>query len=199
MQMNRTRVRRDRFELRGWVYSFHELRDQGRLAALLPETDEPRAVTLYSGQTFEYRKGDAAIIFPQIGWPLPGETRASQQAVPASEAAAVAVDRAEAAIEKLREAARQPLAPVSSVNDLALSPRLRALFLPDEMADLKAGVARLTAALRLEFDEVNHLILTPGAGNRILESGKTAEQRHTELSEMLTELAELGAQVEQGR
>lgn len=194
--MDRTRVRRDRFELRGWVYSFHELRDQGRLAALLPETDEPRKVTLYSGQTFEYRKGDAAIIFPQIGWPLPG-AEAEGRPVPASlETALTATEAAKDAVARFQEAAASPAPPLSSVESAAPSRALRALMLPDER--VSDAVNRLTPALRLEFDEVNNLVLIPGGGARILESGKTAEVRHRELAALLDELAALGALVERG-
>ena len=56
MTMGRTRVRHDRFTLRGWDYAFHELRDQGKMAALVPETDEPRTLKLFSGQEVEIRK-----------------------------------------------------------------------------------------------------------------------------------------------
>lgn len=104
-----------------------------------------------------------------------------------------ALTRAEGALANLREAAGKP-SPPSSVDDLTLSPRLRALLRPGE--PLRAEINRLSAALRLEFDEVNNLTLTPGGSSRILDSGKTAGMRHSELSELLNELAELGAQME---
>lgn len=75
-----------------------------------------------------------------------------------------------------------------------LSPALRELVRTDE--PLHAEISRLSASLRLEFDEVNNLTLTPGGAARVLDSGKTADQRHQELSELLIELAELGAQME---
>jgi hypothetical protein len=82
MQMSRTRVRRDRFDLRGWTYPFNELRDGATFARLEADTDETQEWTLRSGQVVEVRPGDIAIIAPQIGMPIPGRKRAT---TPASE------------------------------------------------------------------------------------------------------------------
>lgn len=80
MQMSRTRVRRDRFELRGWTYPFHDLRDGATFARLEADTDETQEWTLRSGQVVEIRPGDIAIIAPQIGMPIPGRKRATTPA-----------------------------------------------------------------------------------------------------------------------
>lgn len=76
MQMDRTRVRRDRFELRGWTYPFDELRDGATFARLEANTDDTQEWTLRSGQVVEVRPGDIALIAPQIGMPIPGKRRA---------------------------------------------------------------------------------------------------------------------------
>ena len=76
MEMSRTRVRRDRFDLRGWTYPFHELRDGATFARLEANTDDTQEWTLRSGQVVEVRPGDIAIIAPQIGMPVPGKRRA---------------------------------------------------------------------------------------------------------------------------
>ena len=76
MQMSRTRVRRDRFELRGWTYPFNELRDGATFARLETNTDETQEWTLRSGQVVEIRPGDIETISPQIGMPVPGKRRA---------------------------------------------------------------------------------------------------------------------------
>lgn len=76
MQMDRTRVRRDRFDLRGWTYPFHELRDGATFARLEANTDDTQEWTLRSGQVVEVRPGDIALIAPQIGMPVPGKRRA---------------------------------------------------------------------------------------------------------------------------
>jgi hypothetical protein len=76
MQMDRTRVRRDRFDLRGWTYPFHELRDGATFARLEANTDDTQDWTLRSGQVVEVRPGDIALIAPQIGMPVPGKRRA---------------------------------------------------------------------------------------------------------------------------
>jgi hypothetical protein len=76
MQMDRTRVRRDRFDLRGWTYPFNELRDGATFARLEANTDDTQEWTLRSGQVVEVRPGDIALIAPQIGMPIPGKRRA---------------------------------------------------------------------------------------------------------------------------
>lgn len=76
MEMSRTRVRRDRFDLRGWTYPFHELRDGATFARLEANTDDTQEWTLRSGQVVEVRPGDIALIAPQIGMPVPGKRRA---------------------------------------------------------------------------------------------------------------------------
>lgn len=76
MEMSRTRVRRDRFDLRGWTYPFNELRDGATFARLEANTDDTQEWTLRSGQIVEVRPGDIAIIAPQIGMPVPGKRRA---------------------------------------------------------------------------------------------------------------------------
>lgn len=80
MQMSRTRVRRDRFDLRGWTYPFSELRDGATFARLEADTDETQEWTLRSGHVVEVRPGDIAIIAPQIGMPIPGRKRAAAPA-----------------------------------------------------------------------------------------------------------------------
>jgi hypothetical protein len=83
MQMDRTRVRRDRFELRGWTYPFHELRDGATFARLEANTDDTQEWTLRSGQVVEVRPGDIALIAPQVGMPIPGKRRAEAMQPPA--------------------------------------------------------------------------------------------------------------------
>jgi hypothetical protein len=82
MQMDRTRVRRDRFELRGWTYPFHELRDGATFARLEANTDDTQEWTLRSGQVVEVRPGDIALIAPQVGMPIPGKRRAEAMQPP---------------------------------------------------------------------------------------------------------------------
>jgi hypothetical protein len=82
--MSRTRVRRDRFDLRGWTYPFHELRDGATFARLEANTDDTQEWTLRSGQVVEVRPGDIALIAPQIGMPIPGKRRAEAMAPPAA-------------------------------------------------------------------------------------------------------------------
>jgi hypothetical protein len=74
--MSRTRVRRDRFELRGWTYPFNELRDGATFARLEADTDDTQEWTLRSGHVVDVRPGDIAIIAPQVGMPIPGRKRA---------------------------------------------------------------------------------------------------------------------------
>lgn len=81
MQMNRTRVRRDRFDLRGWTYPFSPVRDGAAFARLETDTDETQIWTLRSGQDVEIRPGDIELIAPQIGMPVPAKRRARQQEV----------------------------------------------------------------------------------------------------------------------
>lgn len=84
MQMNRTRVRRDRFALRGWTYPFHELRDGATFARLETDTDEAQQWELRSGQVVEILPGDVETIAPQVGMPVPGKRRAQiSEALPA--------------------------------------------------------------------------------------------------------------------
>jgi hypothetical protein len=197
MQMNRTRERTDRFVLRGWTIPFHELADQGRMAALVADTDEIQWLRLKAWkEPIEIRPGDLEIIFPQIGWPMPGKRRAAAEA-PASATLASALAATEAATEavgRLKAAADAPPLPVSTVENGTPSRALQALIMPNEK--IKDAITRLTPALGLEFDEVNNLVQIPGGGGRVLESGKTAEARHRELTALLDELAALGAQAE---
>lgn len=76
MQMNRTRVRRDRFDLRGWTYPFSAVRDGAAFARLETDTEDTQIWTLRSGQDVEIRPGDVELIAPQIGMPVPGKRRA---------------------------------------------------------------------------------------------------------------------------
>jgi hypothetical protein len=85
MQMDRTRVRRDRFDLRGWTYPFNELRDGATFARLEANTDDTQEWTLRSGQVVEVRPGDIALIAPQVGMPIPGKRRAEAMQPPAPE------------------------------------------------------------------------------------------------------------------
>lgn len=149
----------------------------------------------YVAQHRAERSGNRAMLRRHedaIAWLI--EPGAAIEQAPAAPLAAGAVARAEEALERLQDAASRSPAPVSSVDTLTLSPRLRALLRAGE--PLSTEINRLSAALRLEFDEVNNLTLTPGGASRILDSGKTAGLRHHELSELLNELAELGAQME---
>lgn len=75
MQMNRTRIRRDRFDLRGWTYPFNEVRDGATFARLETDTDETQQWELRTGQVVEIRPGDIEAIAPQIGMPIPGKRR----------------------------------------------------------------------------------------------------------------------------
>lgn len=209
MSMSRTRVRHDRFMLRGWEYAFHELRDQGKMASLVPETDEPRVVTLFSGQIVEIRKGDVAIIYPQIGWPLPGNL------APAT-APTEALDRAAEAVKRFQEAANTPPPPVSSVDDVEpvdatfeqdsdMSRRL--LVYRKQGESVSDFVSRLTPELQREFNKLTQLQLY-GAGRAVLSdctndpeaswanNPLTVSDRHGEISGLLAELQRLGAEAE---
>lgn len=201
MTMGRTRVRHDRFTLRGWDYAFHELRDQGKMAALVPETDEPRTLKLFSGQEVEIRKGDVALIYPQIGWPLPGNT--------APPAPTPALERAAEAVKKFQEAAAVAPPPVSSVEDAFsepdLSPRLLSYRRQDE--GFREFVSRLTPELEREFNKLTQLQLYGAGLARLADYADDAEpswaqnpmtvsERHGEISGLLSELQRIGAEVE---
>lgn len=203
---NRLKPRYDRFTLRGWTYPFHQIRDQGKLAALVPESDEPRTIVLWSGHEVEIRKGDVALIYPQINWPVPGAV-ANAAAV-----STAALDKAAAAVKAMREAAAES-APVSSVDDLPkpepvvteveveqpkASPALLALMAPGET--VRQTISRLTDELRKEWDRMTNLQLQ-GAGDRVLteppeHAGKTVSIRHSEISTLLKEFEALGAEHE---
>ena len=198
LSRSRTAPRTDRFTLRGWTFAYHELRDQGKMASLVPETEEPRMLTLWSGQEVEIRKGDVAIIYPQIGWPLPGTMAATPQV------ATDALDRAQAAVDALKTSAATPQ-PVSSVDDTPVPPptpepeKVPLLLLPYIKVgeSVEQAISRLNEELKIEFDQMTNLLLG-GAGERKLDGDptKTVSMRHAEISKLLTELAELGAAAE---
>lgn len=197
MSRSRTRVRYDRFELRGWVYPFHEIRDQGKMAALVPETEEPRLLYLFGrAEPVEIRKGDIALIYPQIGWPVPGAQELAGRVTSA------ALDKAQAAIDKLKTASAES-APVSSVEDNPAPPpqpeKVPLLLLPYIKVgeSVAQAISRLNAELLAEFDRMTNLLLD-GAGERKLDNDptKTVSMRHGEISKLLTELADLGAAAE---
>lgn len=214
MSMSRTRVRTDRFELRGWVFAYHQLRDQGLMAMLVPETDEPRTITLFSGQEVEIRKGDVAIIYPQIGWPLPGNL---------APAVTPSLERAAEAVKKFQEAAATPAPPVSSVEDLEPEvvvteqdpepmpepdmSRRRLLSYRRQDESFRDFISRLTPELEREFNKLTQLQLY-GAGEARLadcaedpeaywsDNPMTVSDRHGEISGLLAELQRLGAEAE---
>jgi hypothetical protein len=77
MPTGRIRKRIDRFTLRGWTYPFHELRDQGRLnaviSAMIADPGKPQLLRLEGRRApVEIRPGDLEIILPQIDWVVPG-------------------------------------------------------------------------------------------------------------------------------
>ncbi len=206
MTMGRTRVRHDRFTLRGWDYAFHELRDQGKMAALVPETDEPRTLKLFSGQEVEIRKGDVALIYPQIGWPLPGNTA---PAIPPS------LERAAEAVKKFQEAAATPAPPVSSVEDVEVVvtdqeidvSRRRLLSYRRQDESFRDFINRLTPELEREFNKLTQLQLYGAGEARLVDCAEdpeaswsdnpmTVSDRHGEISGLLAELQRLGAEAE---
>lgn len=211
MSMSRTRTRTDRFTLRGWDFAYHQLRDQGLMAMLVPETDEPRTIKLFSGQEVEIRKGDVAIIYPQIGWPLPGNLAPS---IPPS------LERAAEAVKKFQEAANTPPPPVSSVEDVDveivvteqepepepdMSRRLLVYRRQDE--SLRDFLSRLTPELEREFNKLTQLQLYGAGEARLSDCAEdpemswgnnpmTVSDRHGEISGLLAELQRLGAEAE---
>lgn len=199
MTRNRTRVRTDRFVLRGHWYPFHVLRDQGRMAALVPESPNVRYVTLESTHTVEIRPGDIRIIFPQIGYPMPDESQlqpiaAESPPSPVQEKVAAATS----ALSRFREALSVPPAPVSSVDEPQPSDELRALMMPGE--SVYGVISRLTPALQEEWDRLTNWQLD-GAGERKLtdppeHAGKTVSERHREVSRLKKEFERLGAMME---
>lgn len=219
MTMPRTRVRYDRFVLRGWTYPFHELRDQGKMAALVPETDEVRWLKLFGREEpVEIRRGDVAIIYPQIGWPLPPGV--SQAPATAADPTA-ALQKAAEKVEAFKTAAAAEAPPVSSVDDNPPMPPAE-VVLPDmspkllsyhkDGETLREFVSRLTPELEREFYDVTQLQLY-GSGEATLDSmstslesalpawsgnSMTVSERHGEISALLAELQRLGAEVEAG-
>lgn len=82
----RTRARTDRFTLRGWTMPFHELRDQGRLnaviSAMIAEPGKAQLLRLEGRRDpVEIRPGDLEIILPQIDWVVPGALAKAEAAV----------------------------------------------------------------------------------------------------------------------
>lgn len=219
MTMPRTRARTDRFTLRGWTYAYHELRDQGLMACLVPESEEPRVITLWSKQQVEIRKGDVALIYPQIGWPVPPGV----QPAPTTNNPTDALNRAAEKVEAFKAAAAAPSPPMSSADDLVrkdvvidaevmpdMSPKLLAYHRDGE--SLHAFVSRLTPELEREFNDVTQFQLY-GAGNATLDAMRvnverpcpewagnltTVSERHGEISALLAELQRLGADAETG-
>jgi hypothetical protein len=177
MQMNRTRERADRFELRGWTYPFHRQVDGPVLSRLDPDTAETQWLPL-RGRKYpvEVRPGDVQSISRQVlGIELPPCKGLNTQTEPPS-----------AEGERVTETDGEPI-PDSSAP--MVSEALRALMRPEEsIADAKA---RLTAELRAEFEEVNNLNMS-GAGERAWEDGNTVADRFKELSALFDELARLG-------
>lgn len=209
MSMRRTRIRHDRFELRGWVYAYHQIRDQGLLAALVPEADNPRTIRLFSGQEVEIRKGDVAIIYPQIGWPMPGESATA----PASKVED-ALSRATEKVEAFKAAFATPPPPVSSADDNVVEaefdePELshRLLAYRKQGESFSDFLSRLTPELMREQDKLNGLVLFGSGEARLSDvtldpelswdnNPMTVSERHGEISGLLAELQRLGAEAE---
>lgn len=213
MSMSRTRVRHDRFTLRGWEYAFHELRDQGKMAALVPETDEPRTLKLFSGREVEIRKGDVAIIYPQIGWPLPGGITPA----PVATTPPPSLARAAEAVKRFKEAAATPQPQPSTVESYFAPAVVEPEYEPDvsqrllvyrrQGESLRELVSRLTPELEREFNKLTQLQLW-GAGLAILKdchedpepswagNPLSVSERHGEISALLNELQRLGAEAE---
>lgn len=198
MTRNRTRVRHDRFILRGWTYPYH-WRDQGKMSALVPESANTREITLESGHVVEIRPGDVRIIYPQIGYPMPDESQlqpiaAESPPSPVREKVAAATD----ALTRFREALSVPAPPVSSVDEPQPSEELRALMMPGE--SVHGVISRMTPALQEEWDRLTNWQLD-GAGERKLtdppeHAGKTVSERHREVSRLKKEFERLGAMME---
>lgn len=190
MTMQRTRARTDRFTLRGWTYAYHQLRDQGLMACLVPESDEPRLITLRSGQQVEIRKGDVAIIYPQIGWPVPpgAAPPSDDSAATTASTSKEALDRAADAVAAFKEAAAKPSPPATPIDDMQPHEKkpddpVVAEFEPVVMPDMspklltyhKAGetlrefVSRLTPELRRENNDLYQLVLY-GSGSATLDA-----------------------------
>jgi hypothetical protein len=176
MQMDRTRKRTDRFELRGWTYPFNRGVDGAVLSRLDPDSAETQWLPLRGRKDpVEVRPGDVQLISKQVfGIDLPPCKALAGKQAPEVEA--------ERVTETVAEAFTDPSGPI-------ISPTLRALMHNKEtIADAKA---RLTAALRGEFEEVNNLNVS-GASARMWADGKTVGERFAELSALFDELARLG-------
>lgn len=188
MTMPRTRERNDRFELRGWTYAYHQLRDQGLMACLVPESDEPRVIKLFSKQEVEIRKGDVAIIYPQIGWPVPpGVAAPSDAPAVVKPDPTEALARAAEAVAAFKEGAAKPSPPATPIDDMPahetkpepvvaefepvvmpeMSPKLLTYHVPGET--LREFVSRLTPELRRENNDLYQLVLY-GSGSATLDA-----------------------------
>jgi hypothetical protein len=150
MQMSRTRVRRDRFELRGWTYPFNELRDGATFARLEADTDDTQEWTLRSGQVVEVRPGDIAIIAPQIGMPIPGRKRALPAVDP-------------------------PPAPPPVIIDEEPLPDTLARLVPQTVADMEHR-----NWLRMRWQELTHRLVDGGKSLPTLSDAERTEHEQLE-------------------
>jgi hypothetical protein len=150
MQMSRTRVRRDRFDLRGWTYPFNELRDGATFARLEADTDDTQEWTLRSGQVVEVRPGDIAIIAPQIGMPIPGRKRALPAVDP-------------------------PPAPPPVIVDEEPLPDTLARLVPQTVADMEHR-----AWLRMRWQELTHRLVDGGKSLPTLSDAERTEHEQLE-------------------
>ena len=151
MQMSRTRVRRDRFDLRGWTYPFHELRDGATFARLEADTDDTQEWTLRSGQLVEVRPGDIAIIAPQIGMPIPGRKRALPAVDP------------------------PPQAPPPVITDEEPLPDTLARLVPQTVADREHR-----DWLRMRWQELTHRLIDGGKSLPSLSDAERVEHEQLE-------------------
>ena len=155
MQMNRTRIRRYRFDLRGWTYPFHELRDGATFARLETQTDDVQIWTLRSGQEVEILPGDIELIAPQIGMPVPGKRRAqTTEAPPVQPAPPPAPEPAEEESEPLPDALAR-LVP-ETIEQRAHKEWLRDQWqkLTHRLVDGGKSLPPLTEAERIEHQEL---------------------------------------------
>lgn len=156
MQMSRTRVRWDRFELRGWTYPFNELRDGATFARLEADTDDTQEWTLRSGHTVEIRPGDIDTIAPQIGMPIPGKRRVVAEVVTPPPAAPPELPPPAAVIEE-GEPLPDVLAPIldNIVTNKLAEPTLLARLVVNPNAEAKRE------ALKARWLELTHKVHAP--------------------------------------
>lgn len=208
MRTGRLRARHDRFELRGWTYAFHHLRDAGPFSRLETDTDEVQALVLHSGQTVEIHPGDLEIICPQIGYPVPGRRRAGMTGpAPAEPQIIERIVEVEKPVEIIREVERVV------VDESALAEALsRASAAEAELAELRAeiegrGVPEVQQRMAPEWMDVREGETLAEAARRLtdqfraelnnltnkrLDGQRVDQARMNELNRMIEELAMMG-------